>query len=69
MGEALKLGLELARLAFDVIDGMVSPEEAHRKVRDILPDESASERAAKDIEAARRLERLADLDGPDEGAQ
>ncbi len=67
MGEAVTLAIELFRLAMDLIDGRTTPEQAHRRVRDILPDEGASERAVKDIEAARRLERLADFDDPGEG--
>lgn len=52
------IGVALARLAADLIDGFVSREEAHKRVRDILPDEGHSERAAED------LKKLAELDEP-----
>lgn len=52
------IGVALARLAADLIDGFVTKEEAHKRVRDILPDEGASERAAA------RLEKLAEVDDP-----
>ncbi len=62
--EILELATALAQLLARLLDGTSTPEE-RRKVRDILSEDSASEQAARDIEAARRLERLAELDPPE----
>lgn len=64
MDEAIKLGVELARLAVDLFDGRETEAGARRRVRDILPDKSHSEQAAEDIIAARRLAAIADMDEP-----
>jgi hypothetical protein len=68
MVDPLKLGMELARLAVDLFDGRETPAGARMRVKDILPDESESEKAAEDIIRAKRLEALGELDdvGTDE---
>ncbi len=65
MTEAIELATALAGLLVKLLDGTATPEE-RRRVRDILHEDSASEQAARDIETARRLERLAELDPPEE---
>ncbi len=65
VSEAIELATALAGLLARLLDGTSTPEE-RRRVRDILAEESESLRAARDIEAARRLERLADFDDPGE---
>lgn len=69
--EAARLAVDLIRLAMDLFDGNETPEGAHRRVREILPDESESERAARELAASMRLEKLAELDevGADEEEQ
>ncbi len=64
--EVIQLATELARLLSRLLDGTATPDE-HRRVRDILAEDSASEQAMRDIEAARRLERIADFDDPGDG--
>lgn len=66
MDEALKLGVELARLAVDLFDGRETPDGARVRVRDILPEQSESEKAVEDIIRAKRLEKLAEGDDPGE---
>lgn len=63
IGEAIELATALAHLLAKLLDGSSTPEE-RRRVRDILAEDSASEQAAKDIEAAKRLEQLSELDEP-----
>lgn len=53
MGDPITLAIELAKLAGALLDGRATPEQAHRRVREILPDKSESEKAAEDIEAGR----------------
>lgn len=62
--DAVTIATELVRLAVDLFDGRETPQGAHRRVRDILPDDGASEQAARDLATALRLERLADNDEP-----
>lgn len=50
MGDPVTLAIELVKLAHDLFAGKASPEDAHRRVREILPEKSESERAAEDIE-------------------
>jgi hypothetical protein len=66
-----RIAVELFRVGFDLLDGTETPEGAHRRVRDILPEEGESEKAARDIAASMRLEKLAELDdvGADEDEQ
>ncbi len=63
--EAIELATALAHLLAKLLDGSATPEE-RRRVRDILHEEGASEQAARDIELARRLERIQELDPPEE---
>lgn len=65
MDEAVKLGLALVRLASDLFDGTETPAGARVRVRDLLPEQSDSEKAAEDIIRAKRLERLDELDDVD----
>ncbi len=64
--EAIELATALAKLLTKLLDGSATPEE-HRRVRDVLHEESASEKALRDIETLRRLARIADLDNPEDG--
>lgn len=61
---AAQIAVELFRVGMDLIDGRETPEGAHRRVRDILPDEGASERSARELAASMRLEKLAEGDDP-----
>jgi hypothetical protein len=61
---AARIAVELFRVGFDLLDGTETPEGAHRRVRDILPEEGESERAARELAASMRLERLAEGDDP-----
>lgn len=53
MDDALRIAAELLRLALALFEGSATPADAHRRVREILPEKSASEQAAEDIEAGR----------------
>ncbi len=64
--QLIEAGIALARVAVDLFDGRETEEGARRRVRDILPDEGASERAAEDLMQAMRLEKLAEVDDPAE---
>lgn len=64
--DAVAIGAALARVASDLISGFISKQEAHRRVREILPEEGASERAARELVESMRLERLAEVDDPTE---
>lgn len=65
---AARIAVELFRVGMDLLDGRETPEGAHKRVRDILPEESDSERAARELAASMRLAGLAELDdvGEDE---
>lgn len=65
---ASQIAVELFRVGMDLIDGKETQDGARVRVRDILPEQSESEKAAEDIIAAKRLEGLSELDdvGADE---
>lgn len=65
---AARIAVELFRVGFDLLDGTETPDGARRRVRSILPDESESEKAARELAASMRLAGLAELDdvGEDE---
>jgi hypothetical protein len=58
------VAVELVRLAADLFDGRETKEGARRRVRDILPEDGASEQAARDLAESLRLERLGEMDDP-----
>jgi hypothetical protein len=64
--QLIEIGIALARIAVDLFDGRETEEGARRRVRDILPDEGASERAARDLAASLKLQELAEVDDPGE---
>jgi hypothetical protein len=64
--QLIEIGIALARIAVDLFDGRETEEGARRRVRDILPDEGASERAARDLAASLKLQGLAEVDDPGE---
>ena len=64
--QLIEIGIALARIAVDLFDGRETEEGARRRVRDVLPEEGASERAARDLAAAMKLEALAEVDDPAE---
>lgn len=64
VSELIELATPLAALLAKLLDGSATPAEVQH-VRDILHGKSASQQAFEDIEAE-RLEKLAELDDPDE---
>ncbi len=54
MGEVITLAIQLVRLAHDLLTGDETPAGAHRRVREILPEKSESEKAAEEIERVTR---------------
>lgn len=63
--EALvELGMGLARIAVDLFDGRETEEGARRRVRDLMPEDGDSERAARDLAQSMRLEKFAEGDDP-----
>lgn len=62
----IDIGIALARVAVDLFDGRETENGARRRVRDILPEEGASEKAARDLAMSMKLERLGEVDDPTE---
>jgi hypothetical protein len=66
--EAIQLATALVDVARDLLTGNETPAGARQRVRDILPEDSDSEKAAKDLAESLRLDSIAELDdvGEDE---
>lgn len=66
--EAIQLATALVDIARDLLTGSETPRGAEKRVRDILPERSASEDAADDLARSMKLQELDEV-GADEEEQ